>query len=63
MAKDTEQTTAAQADDPAAAFQAAHEAEIAALINRGYRSGQETRKARSRAHAEFLIRAGHASVR
>lgn len=63
MAKENEQTTAAQADDPAAAFQAAHEAEVSALINRGYRSGQETRKARSRAHAEFLIRAGHTAIR
>lgn len=63
MAKDNEQTAAIQADDPAAAFQAAHEAEVAALLNRGYKSGQETKRARSRAHAEFLIRAGIASVR
>ena len=34
MAKDNEQTAAIQADDPAAAFQAAHEAEVAALLQR-----------------------------
>lgn len=61
MSKDQTNPPAADldvADDPAAAAQAAHEAAVRALMDRGYRSGSEKRRAKSRKHAEFLLRSG-----
>lgn len=43
-------------------WEARRQTHIKNLRNRGYTSGNETRKVRSAAHADFLMRAGESGV-
>lgn len=58
MAKADTDTTAEIQDNSAEAHRARRAAAIREAMNRGYTSGNENRKIRSPAHAEFLARAG-----
>lgn len=57
-ADQTTDTTAEIEENSAQALKAKRAAAIREAMNRGYTSGNETRKVRSPAHAEFLARAG-----